>query len=214
MAPVPVKPAMTQGHTYRTHEEVVEGIRGGDPAAVDALFESYADLVHGYAAKLLGSVEAARKLLPGIFVSALPQVLEARTEQAVERVLLREASQQYLASRDSSGAPETPIEELFPDKAGGRGGSAHDWSLDPDEEARRPEEKRLLREIVVSMPPQYALVLVLFDMEEMSEQDVADIVRISVPAAKSRLHRARLFARRELTRRLASIGKDGGDGAS
>ena len=64
------------------------------------------------------------------------------------------------------------------------------------------------------MPPQYALVLVLFDMEEMSEQDVADIVRISVPAAKKRLHRARLFARRELTRRLSSIGKNGGDGAS
>ncbi|HXI04233.1 MAG TPA: sigma-70 family RNA polymerase sigma factor [Candidatus Saccharimonadales bacterium] len=214
MAPVPVKPAMNQGHTYRTHEEVVEGIRGGDPAAVDVLFESYADLVHGYAAKLLGSVEAARKLLPGVFVSALPQVLEARTEQAVERVLLREASQQYLASRDSSGESEPPIDELFPDSAGGRGGSAHDWSLDPDEEERRPEEKRLLREIVVSMPPQYALVLVLFDMEEMSEQDVADIVRISVPAVKTRLHRARLYARRELTRRLSSTGKNGGDGTS
>lgn len=201
---------MSQGHTFRTHEEIVAGLRKRDPVALDAFFDRHADLVYGFALKATGQDALSRKLLSEVFAAAVPEIQETSTEQAVDRLLLREASQRILAAQDGgdgAGAQkEIDLEELTPDKAGGRGGSDHDWSLDPDEEARRPEEKKLLRELVVGMPPHYRMVIVLIDMEEMSLQDAAVILRISVPAARSRLHLGRLLLRRELTRRLLASG--------
>jgi RNA polymerase sigma-70 factor (ECF subfamily) len=197
---------MPQGPSYRNHDEILQGIRRRDTAAFDALFDRYADRLYGFSLKLSGTDKAAREILQRVFIDALPHLKDARTEQAVERVLLREASHQIQALRGGNGndppAGEIPYEELFPDKAGGKGGSAHDWSMDPGEEARRPEEKRLLREIIAGLPPRYGLVLVLRDMEEMTGQDVAEILNISFPSVKTRLHRARLLLRRELTERL------------
>jgi RNA polymerase sigma-70 factor (ECF subfamily) len=197
---------MPQGPSYRNHDEILQGIRRRDTAAFDALFDRYADRLYGFSLKLSGTDKAAREILQRVFIDALPHLKDARTEQAVERILLREASHQIQTLRGGNGndppAGEIPYEELFPDKAGGKGGSAHDWSMDPGEEARRPEEKRLLREIIAGLPPRYGLVLVLRDMEEMTGQDVAEILNISFPSVKTRLHRARLLLRRELTERL------------
>ncbi len=200
---------MSQGHSYRTHEEIVAGIRTRNPGAFDALFDRHADLVYGFVLKVTGQDQLSRDILRETFVGAMPEVPEAATEHAVDRLLLREATHRILAAQgggDGAAPPDDiPLEDLTPDSAGGRGGSDHDWSLDPDEEARRPEEKQLLREIVVQLPPHYRMVLVLFDMEEMSHQDIADILRISVPAARTRLHRGRLLLRKELTRRLIGL---------
>ena len=208
---------MSQGPSYRTHEEIVGGIRQQDPGAFEALFDRFADLVYGFSLKLCGDVGTAREILQRAFIDALPYLKDAKTEHAIERVLLREASQRFLALRRGDGrggGREIPLEELLPQSAGGKAGSAHDWSLDPDEEARRSEEKRLLRELVPGLPAHYGLVLVLCDMEEMTGQEVADILKISVPTVKARLHRARLLLRRELTHRLVGPGRPGSGAAS
>lgn len=197
---------MSQGPTFRTHEEILDGIRRQDPSAFESLFRQYADLVYGICLRLTGSVEKSAEILSVAFVDAVPELKEARTEQAIERDLLRAAMRRIFDARgmesDNPGFTEIPLKELFPDSAGGTGGPAHDWSLDPDEESRRAEEKRLVREILQQIPPQYGFVLVLFEMEEMSLQDIADIVNLSVPNVRARIHRARLLVCRELTRRL------------
>jgi RNA polymerase sigma-70 factor (ECF subfamily) len=204
---------MSPEPTYRTHEEILEGIRRNESAAFDALIGTYADLVHMFCVSLLGSDESSRRLLPAIFTEAMPEIRAAKTGVAIERDLLRAAARMVFAERgvDADGAPfaEIPIDELMPDGSGGKGGSAHDWSLDPDEEERRPREKELLREILTEIPPQYGMLIVLHDMEEMSVHDLADIVNLSVPNIRIRIHRARLLLRRELTRRLIEDGEGG-----
>ena len=51
---------------------------------------------------------------------------------------------------------------------------------------------------IARLPDEYSVVLLLRDREGYSSQEVADFLGISVPAVKSRLHRARLFVRKEL----------------
>jgi RNA polymerase sigma-70 factor (ECF subfamily) len=48
------------------------------------------------------------------------------------------------------------------------------------------------------LPREYKIVLVLRDVEGFSAEEAADMLKLSVPAVKSRLHRARVFVRREL----------------
>ncbi|MBI2001967.1 MAG: hypothetical protein HYS69_12405, partial [candidate division NC10 bacterium] len=48
------------------------------------------------------------------------------------------------------------------------------------------------------LPREYKIVLVLRDVEGFSAEETAEMLKLSVPAVKSRLHRARVFVRREL----------------
>jgi RNA polymerase sigma-70 factor (ECF subfamily) len=64
----------------------------------------------------------------------------------------------------------------------------------------RRENARLLREAVRKLPPEYRLILVLHDMEELSDTDIAEITGLRLGTIRVRLHRARLFVRKELTK--------------
>jgi RNA polymerase sigma-70 factor, ECF subfamily len=61
--------------------------------------------------------------------------------------------------------------------------------------------RRALRHAIQELPAKYRLVLVLRDMEGLSAKDVGTVMGLNERAVKSRLHRARLFVRRELTAR-------------
>jgi RNA polymerase sigma-70 factor (ECF subfamily) len=76
---------------------------------------------------------------------------------------------------------------------------------DPEREVMRRELITAARKEVHSMPRLLRDVLVLRDLEELSITDVAEQLRISVPAAKSRL----LRARQELRKRLIAYYRNG-----
>jgi len=61
--------------------------------------------------------------------------------------------------------------------------------------------RRALRQAIQKLPAKYRVVLVLRDMEELSAKEVGAVVGLNERAVKSRLHRARLFVRRELSAR-------------
>ena len=71
-------------------------------------------------------------------------------------------------------------------------------SLNPETVAIRSEEARRLREAIHKLPPQYRIVLVLRDMEGLTDEEVAEITGLRSGTVRVRLHRARLFVRREL----------------
>jgi RNA polymerase sigma-70 factor (ECF subfamily) len=60
---------------------------------------------------------------------------------------------------------------------------------------------------VLRIPPQYRLILVLHDMEDLDTREVAQITGLREGTVRVRLHRARLFVRRELAAPSASKGK-------
>jgi len=196
---------MPHTHTYRTDEEILEGLRRGDPASAEALFDHFADRIHGFGLKVCGHGEDAREILHETLVRAVRSVKDVKHAKALTRWLYRIASVACAARRrpdQIAEGREIPIEDLTPARRGGVTAPIHDWSLDPDEESRRDEEKRLLKEAILDLPMHYRLVLVLRDMEEMSEIEVAEILQVPIQTVNPRLHRARLFVRRELTLRL------------
>jgi RNA polymerase sigma-70 factor (ECF subfamily) len=66
----------------------------------------------------------------------------------------------------------------------------------------------ILDEAVDSLKPDFRTVFTLRDIEELSTEDTADALGISVPAVKSRLLRARLALREKLTRQFKRKGDD------
>ena len=82
------------------------------------------------------------------------------------------------------------------------------WDEDPEQRFSRDELGTILDSAIQSLEPPYRSVFVLRDIEELSTEETADALNLSVPAVKSRLLRARLQLREKLTRFFKRKGDD------
>jgi RNA polymerase sigma-70 factor (ECF subfamily) len=73
-----------------------------------------------------------------------------------------------------------------------------DWSADLEQGLAHAQIQQLVRQAIELLPPLDKAVLVLSDFEELSNRDIGDVLGLTVPAVKARLHRARLFLRGQL----------------
>jgi RNA polymerase sigma-70 factor, ECF subfamily len=82
------------------------------------------------------------------------------------------------------------------------------WDENPEDTYSREELGKILDEAVQSLKPAYRTVFVLRDIEEMSIEETAEALNLSISAVKSRLLRARLQLREKLTRQFKRKGDD------
>ena len=82
------------------------------------------------------------------------------------------------------------------------------WGEDPEQRLSREELGSILETAIQSLEPLYRSVFVLRDIEELSTEETAEVLGLSVPAVKSRLLRARLQLREKLTRFFKRKGDD------
>jgi RNA polymerase sigma-70 factor (ECF subfamily) len=77
---------------------------------------------------------------------------------------------------------------------------------DPEQSYNREEQREFLETAIDSLPETYRTVFVLRDVEELSTEETAQLLDLSISAVKSRLLRARLQLRDKLKKRLGSHG--------
>ena len=77
-----------------------------------------------------------------------------------------------------------------------------DWSNRVDEQALQGELRDVLTQAIDELPADYRTALVLHDVEGVSNPEIAETLGISLPAVKSRVHRSRLFVRKQLAEYL------------
>jgi RNA polymerase sigma-70 factor (ECF subfamily) len=82
------------------------------------------------------------------------------------------------------------------------------WDEDPEQQFSREELGSILDRAIQSLDPPYRSVFVLRDIDELSTEETAEALGLSVPAVKSRLLRARLQLREKLTRYFKRKGDD------
>jgi RNA polymerase sigma-70 factor, ECF subfamily len=82
------------------------------------------------------------------------------------------------------------------------------WEDNPEQQYSQEEWRRILDDAVDTLKPDFRTVFVLRDIEELSTEETAEALGISVPAVKSRLLRARLALRETLTRQFKRKGEN------
>lgn len=103
---------------------------------------------------------------------------------------------------------ETSLEEQLPrfkedgHRAGDRAWVLADWSQNPERDLFSGETRAVLGRALDTLPENYRAVLVLKDVDELSNGEIAEMLGESVASVKSRLHRARMALREQLTRHL------------
>jgi RNA polymerase sigma-70 factor, ECF subfamily len=79
-----------------------------------------------------------------------------------------------------------------------------DWSGVPEDQALQSEMKEMLGRAIGELPEAYRSVILLRDLEELSTEETAQILDLSVDSVKTRLHRARLALRQKLDEHLGA----------
>jgi len=175
-----------------------------EPDKFDKLYRDHVDLIYRYAYRLCGEAESAKDLVQETFLNAYQGLKDFRGESQISTWLYTIASRACIRMRRKrKGQPEheLSIEEFVPTSEGEFRLQIPMEGLSPEEALQNKELREALDQAIDKLPKKYRMALVLRDMEGLSAKEVGTIMGVNERAVKSRLHRARLFVRRELSAR-------------
>ncbi len=168
----------------------------------DKLYRDYVDLIFRYAHRLCGEAESAKDLVQETFLNAYRGLKDFRGDARVSTWLYTIASRACMRMRRKrKGEPdrELSLDEFVPTSDGEFRLQIPMDGLTPEEALQNKQLREALDRAIGKLPKKYRMTLVLRDMEGLSAKEVGAIMGANERAVKSRLHRARLFVRRELS---------------
>ncbi len=183
-----------------SEQDLVEQTRAGDEAAFEALLARHQGKVYRLALSFTKNREDAEEILQDVFLTVYRKIASFDGRSAFATWLYRIAVNTALMKLRSRGPFQESLEENLPQftRDGRHPRMVADWTEVPEKRLLGKERAQVVREALETLPPGYKVVLVLRDLERLSNSEVAEVVGITVPAVKARLHRARLALRGKL----------------
>ncbi|WP_180538397.1 sigma-70 family RNA polymerase sigma factor [Nevskia soli] len=189
--------------------EVLALARQGDVGAFSQLMKRYETKIFRLAQHITQNREDAEDVLQETFLKAYEHldqfqgnskfytwVVRIAVNQALMKLRKRRSDRSVSLDEGIDTGEDTVIREIAA------------WDENPEQRYSREELGAILDEAVESLSPPYRTVFVLRDIEELSTEETAEALDLSIPAVKSRLLRARLQLREKLTRFFKRKGDD------
>jgi RNA polymerase sigma-70 factor, ECF subfamily len=182
--------------------ELVEALRLHEPIAAERLVAKYGDRAYRLARGITGNAQDAEEVVQDVFWTVVRKIDTFRGESAfgswVYRIVAN-AAYQKVRSRQSRGA-ELSLDDVLPrfDEQGRHVAAMADWSARVEDPAVQTDLRVALTSAIDKLPPDYRTALLLRDVEGLSHPQIAEALSLSLPTVKSRVHRARLFLRKQL----------------
>lgn len=197
---------MTEGSTTRGEEQIIASILEGNSHEFHSLIRPYERTVYVMALALLKNEADAEDVAQEAFLKAFRNLKSFRAESKFSTwlisITLNEARSRL--RRKGTVAMESLDE---PNEGEGHVSPAllRDWREIPSESLERLEVRQILQEAVEEIPLIYRETFVLRDIEELSINETAEALGISVASVKVRLHRARMMLQKRLAPQLKQI---------
>ena len=196
-----------------TEVMLIERLRAQDTSVLEILMERYSPRIYRVAFGITRSHGDAEEVVQDVFLTLFRKIDSFEGRAALGTWLYRVAANAALIKRRGKRAEvEVKLEDYRPmfksdgHREGDRAMLLADWSGTPERELLSGEAREILEQGLALLPDHYRAILVLRDVEELSNEEVAEALGESVASVKSRLHRARMALREVLTRRLGPGG--------
>lgn len=190
--------------------ELARDLLVGDPEAFTVFVQSFRARLAHYTFLMCGQREDAEEVAQETLIRVFERIDSLREPAHLKAWVFRIARNECLMKRRKSvfaPAVELSLDELKPSPTEDRRGiEIADWSLLPDDALLNAELRDALTEGIQSLPEIYRAVVLLRDVEELSTEETAEILDISIDVVKTRLHRGRLALRQHIDRYLRSAG--------
>lgn len=190
---------------YLDDNVLLEELRKGSPEAVEALFDRFHGKIYGLAMSILKNESDAEEATQDVFMTVFRKAFTFKGDSALYSWIYRICVNACLMRLRGKKRSETvSIEEFMPvfTEEGMHANPVGDWSKEVERKMLDKELGAVIRKFTEKLPEKYQVVFVLSDVEGLSNEETAQILGLTVPAVKSRLHRARLYLREQLSRYL------------
>jgi RNA polymerase sigma-70 factor (ECF subfamily) len=188
---------------------LVSRAQGGDAGAFSELVGKYERKVFRLAKNITNNQEDAEDVLQETFLKAYSHIggfqgnskfytwlVRIAVNEALMKLRKRKSDKTVSLDEGVDTGEEIMVREVAV------------WDDDPEQRYSQEEIRAILEKAVEGLRPAFRTVFVLRDIEELSTEETANLLDLSVPAVKSRLLRARLQLREKLTRFFKRKGDD------
>ena len=182
--------------------EIIRKAQTGDKKALAQLVEDYEQTIYNFAFKICRDKNKAEHIMQETFYSIVKSLHQFDGKSKLSTWLYRIVSNHCLMlarkMRNKQFVEIDNEDTLFEEK------QAADWNALPYKDVENDELRKILDESIQKLSPEYRMIFLLRDVEGLSTEETASATELSIPAVKSRLHRARAFLRNELNKSIQS----------
>jgi RNA polymerase sigma-70 factor, ECF subfamily len=197
----PLEPRPLPSQVVKDDEPLlVAAAKDGDISAFETLVGRYERKIFRLAQNITQNREDAEDVLQESFLKAYEHLSEfqgnSRFYTWLVRIAVNQALMKLRKRRPNQISLDEEIdtgEELVPREV-------EDWGPSPEERYKQSELSQILSSAIADLDPSFRIVFQLRDIEELSTEETAEALGLSIPAVKSRLLRARLKLRQKLNR--------------
>jgi RNA polymerase sigma-70 factor (ECF subfamily) len=195
------KPAPTRTFVGGADEHIfLARARRGDATAFEELVNRYERKIFRLAMNITGNREDAEDVLQEAFLKAYTNLDrfhgDSRFYTWLVRIAVNEGLMKLRKRRPNVVSLDQEIEtdeDVMPREV-------EDWGPNPEQRFAQAELNRILNTVIEELDPGFRIVFLLRDIEQLSTEETAEALGLSVPAVKSRLLRARLKLREKLNK--------------
>jgi RNA polymerase sigma-70 factor, ECF subfamily len=183
-------------------EELVRKLQAGNMEVFDQLVERFQKKIYALSFNLTRNQMDAQDVTQDVFLTLFRKIHTFQGKSAfsswVYRITLNAA---YMKLRSRKKDQSVSIDDMLPtfNKAGFQQEKVQDWSENTESLLFANETRNIIQKAVDQLPEKEKVVFLLRDVEGISTEKVGEILDLTIPAVKSRLHRARLFLRKKLS---------------
>ncbi|MFQ5450532.1 MAG: RNA polymerase sigma factor [Nitrospinaceae bacterium] len=195
--------AFTQDKEGKEVEEaLVRQFQKGNLEAYEKIVERYQKKIYVLSFNLTRNPMDAQDVVQDVLLTIFKKIDTFQGKSAfsswVYRVTLNAT---YMKLRSKKKEPNISLDDLLPNYNGSgyQQEKIQDWSENTESLLFTNETKEVIQKAVDQLPEKEKVVFLLRDVEGLSTEKVSEILELTVPAVKSRLHRARLFLRKKLS---------------
>lgn len=190
-------PAPDAGLDQPSDEELVRRLKRRDKLAMAEFLRKHGTKMYGVAMQLMRNETQAQEVVQDALIMVWNKIGTFEGRSTLTTWLYRvTANAALMALRKTRTTRErVPIEELA---VRNRAEEQDDTRYRPDAMLDRSEIEAVVHRAIGSLTEPYRTTVLLADVDELPMADIAEIMRVSEPAVKSRLHRARLALRNKL----------------
>ena len=173
---------------------LLAALKNGEEWAFEAMVRLHGSRLLAVARRFTHNEQDAQDILQSAYLSAFRALRDfegaCQLSTWLHRIVVNAA---LMRIRSRRRRPEESIETLLPafQEDGHHVEQFSDWSTPADQLIDRKQTRAFVRQCIEMLPDHYRVVLILRDIEELSTQDVAAQLGLTMTAVKVRLHRAR-----------------------
>ena len=193
---------VVQGRRVDRDRGLVEALRLREPTAVERLVAAYGDRAYRLASGITGNAQDAEEVVQDVFWTVVRKIDTFRGESSFGswfyRIVANAAYRKLRGGQSRRG--DLSLDDALPlfDEQGRHVAPMADWSASLEDHAVQTELRVALTSAIDELPPDYRAALLLRDVEGLSNLQIAEVLGVSVPTVKSRVHRTRLLLRKQL----------------